>query len=229
VHRRALVRERRLRERLELIDSMKEAERERIGRELHDGLAQTLAGLRFRARVWKTLLAQQPAQLEAELDELGAILDESIHDVRRSIFALRPASLEDMGLVPALEEAAKTISQQYQLPVHTQLSLDGQALDPGLELNLFHIAHELLSNAARHAHAGAIWLAVDREPAHVRLDVRDDGQGFDAASLADLAASGHLGVRYLRERVTLLGGTMTLDSRPGAGTAVTVIVPTGKE
>ena len=229
VDRRALARERRLRERLELIDSMKEAERERIGRELHDGLAQTLAGLRFRARVWKTLLRQQPEQLEAELDELGDILEESIQDVRRSILALRPASLEEMGLLPALEEAAKTISQQYQLPVHTELLVAGEALDPGLELNIFHIGSELLSNAARHAQASAIWLIVQREPEQITLEVWDDGQGFDAAPLADFAASGHLGLRYLRERVTLLGGTFALDTQPGNGTRVTVIVPTGED
>jgi signal transduction histidine kinase/ligand-binding sensor domain-containing protein len=228
-HRRALAHERRLRERLELIDGMKEAERERIARELHDGLAQTLAGLRFRARVWKTLLVQQPAQLEEELDELGTILDESIQDVRRSIFALRPAGLEELGLVPALEEAAKTISRQYQVPVHTDLTPVGEAVGPGLELNLFHIASELLSNAARHAQAGEIWLVLQREPEHVRLEVRDNGQGFDAAPLHDFAAREHLGLRHLRERVTLLGGTFSLASQPGSGTHVTVTVPTVQE
>ena len=221
--------ERRLRERLELIDGMKEAERERIARELHDGLAQTLAGLRFRARVWKTLLVQQPAQLEEELDELGTILDESIQDVRRSIFALRPAGLEELGLVPALEEAAKTISRQYQVPVHTDLTPIGKAVDPGLELHLFHIASELLSNAARHAQAGEIWLVLQRKPEHVRLEVRDNGQGFDAAPLPDFAAREHLGLRHLRERVTLLGGTFSLASQPGSGTHVTVTVPTVQE
>ena len=149
--------------------------------------------------------------------------------MRRSIFALRPANLEEMGLAPAVEEVAKTIAQQYQLPVHTELSIDDKVLDPGLELHLFHIAGELLSNAARHAQAGAIWLVVDREREHVRLQVRDDGQGFDPASLANLAAKGHLGLRYLRERVTLLGGTFSLDSRPGGGTRVTVLVPTKQE
>ncbi len=229
VHRRALAHERRLRERLELIDGMKEAERERIARELHDGLAQTLAGLRFRARVWKTLLAQQPAQLEEELDELGTILDESIQDVRRSIFALRPAGLEEMGLVPALEEAAKTISRQYQVPVHTDLAPIGKAMDPGLELNLFHIASELLSNAARHAQAGEIRLMLQREPKQVKLEVRDDGQGFDTGPLNDFATGEHLGLRHLRERVTLLGGTFSLVSQPGSGTSVTVTVPTVQE
>jgi len=229
VHRRALARERRLRERLELIDGMKEAERERIARELHDGLAQTLAGLRFRSRVWKTMLAQQPEQLEAEMDELGSILEESIHDVRRSIFALRPVNLQEMGLIPALAEAAKTIGRRYQVPVHSAFHGGEAGLDPNLELNLFHIGSELLSNAARHAQASAIWLVFSREPEQVMLDVRDDGQGFDAAPLADGTGTGHLGLRYLRERVTLLGGTVTLDSRPGAGTAVTVIVPIGKE
>ncbi|MEA2575322.1 MAG: hypothetical protein QOH93_2620 [Chloroflexia bacterium] len=229
VHRRALARERRLRERLELIDGMKEAERERIARELHDGLAQTLAGLRFRARVWKTLLVQQPAQLEEELDELGTILDESIQDVRRSIFALRPAGLEEMGLVPALEEAAKTISRQYQVPVHTDLAAMGKALDPGLELNLFHIGSELLSNAARHAQAHEIRLVLQQEPKQVKLEVRDDGQGFETGPLNDFAAGEHLGLRHLRERVTLLGGTFSLVSQPGSGTHVTVTVPIVQE
>jgi signal transduction histidine kinase len=103
------------------------------------------------------------------------------------------------------------------------------ALDPRLELNLFHIGSELLSNAARHAHASTIWLRFQREPAQVMLDVRDDGQGFDATPLSDFAATKHLGLRYLRERVTLLGGTFSLDSRPGSGTRVTVIVPIKQE
>jgi signal transduction histidine kinase/ligand-binding sensor domain-containing protein len=229
VHRRALAHERRLRERLQLIDGMKEAERDRIARELHDGLAQTLAGLRFRARVWKTLLVQQPAQLEEELDELGTILDESIQDVRRSIFALRPAGLEEMGLVPALQEAAKTISRQYQVPVHTDIPAAEGALAPGLELHLFHIASELLSNAARHAQAGEIWLVLHRDAEMVKLEVRDDGQGFDTGPINDFAAGEHLGLRHLRERVTLLGGTFSLTSQPGSGTHVTVTVPTVQE
>jgi signal transduction histidine kinase len=178
--------------------------------------------------VWKTLLVQEPGPLATERDELGAILDERLQDVRRSIFALQPVNLEEMGLVASLEEAAKTMAQRYQLPVYTDLRGAGAALDPGLELNLFHIGSELLSNAARHAHAGAIWLVVQREPQQVMLEVRDDGQGFDAAPLADLALRGHLGLRHLRERVTLLGGTFALESHPGRGTRVTVIVPTGK-
>src|SRR5205814_3201471 len=97
VQRRELAHERQLRETMERVDRSKDEERARIAREMHDGLAQTLAGLRFRVRTWPKLLNSDPASLDAELSEVGPLLDETLQELRRVIFALRPVQLEELG------------------------------------------------------------------------------------------------------------------------------------
>lgn len=222
---RELARERRLREQLERVDRLKDEDRARIARDMHDGLAQTLAGLRFRALVWQTLLNSNPTSLPAEFDELGRILDESIQDVRRSIFALRPTNLAEMGFWPALEQFAANLSHQYQLPIEVELPRPVPALPANVEDTLFRVAQELLHNAVRHAQAGRVWLSLAVEGQTICLTVGDDGVGFDPASLDGLVEAGHFGLRQLGERVAMLKGNLAIDSGHGRGTRIEVKLP----
>ena len=138
-------------------------ERRRIARDIHDGLAQNLAALRMKARLWHDVLDQDPARMHAELDEMRAFLSENIRDVRRSIFALRPVALDELGFVPAVQQLAADCAEQYQLDVDLNVTGQMGELPAPLEPVLFRIIQESLNNAGRHAQADTVWIDLDHD------------------------------------------------------------------
>lgn len=201
-------------------------ERRRIAREIHDGLAQDLAGLRFRVRLWHTLVDDDPAQMHVELDGLRDLLREKIHDVRRSIFALRPVALDELGFYPALRQFIGEFGEQNQLYVDMRVAGPPERLPAFLEPVLFRIIQESLNNAGKHAHAQTIRIALDlTSPAVVALSIRDDGVGFDPAMLDQASQRRHLGLKQMRERVENLKGAFEVHSQLGSGTEIQVILP----
>lgn len=224
--RRELARERQLREMVERADASKDMERARIAREIHDGVSQTLAGLQFRVSTWKVFRTQELARMEAEFDEVSGALHDTLQELRRVIFGLRPVVLEDEGLADAVILLADNLSQYYEVPIRAQVVVDGQAIPAEVEHTLFRMIQELLNNAGRHARAHTITLQLRATPAQIELEVCDDGVGFDS-SLQAPTANGHWGLLHLRERVALLKGTLKIDSAPGQGTRVNIRVPLG--
>jgi PAS domain S-box-containing protein len=201
-------------------------ERRRIAREIHDGLAQDLAGLRFRVRLWHNLVDGDPAQMHTELDGLQELLGKNIREVRRSIFALRPVALDELGFYPALHQFANEFAEQNQL--HIDLRIEGPAEQlPGfLEPVLFRLIQEALNNVGKHAQAQMVWLVLDlTSPDAVALRIRDDGVGFDPAILEQVARHGHFGLKQMRERVERLHGTLDLHSQRGRGTEIHAVLP----
>ncbi len=204
-------------------------ERRRIAREIHDGLAQDLASLRMRARLWHQLVDEAPQQMHAEIDALRGLLRQNIREVRRAIFALRPLALDELGFWPALHRFLDEFGEQNQL--HVSLEARGidealPALTPHLELVLFRIIQETLNNVAKHAQATTVWVELNvEETGSVCLTVRDDGVGFDPAILDQAIRSGHVGLKQMRERVAVLKGTFTLSSKPGHGTEICITLP----
>jgi PAS domain S-box-containing protein len=204
-------------------------ERRRIAREIHDGLAQDLAGLRFRVGLWHDLVNDDPAQMHAELDGLRDLLSRNIREVRRSIFALRPVALDELGFYPALHEFITEFGEQNQ--VHTDLRIEGppERLPAFLEPVLFRIVQESLNNISKHAQARMAWIVLDlAAPAVVSLSVRDDGVGFDPAHQEQFAQHGHLGLKQMRERVERRKGTFEIHSQPGQGTEIRAVLPLGE-
>jgi len=205
-------------------------ERRRIAREIHDGLAQALASLRLRADVWHTLVDRDPSQLHAELDRLQEILGQGIREVRRSIFALRPVALEELGFYPALQRFIEDFGEQNQLRVDLRISGPQDRLPVPLEPVLFRIVQEALNNVSKHAQASAVSITLDLESAsEVALQVRDDGVGFDLALLDQAVRNERLGLKHMRERVENLQGTFSLHSQPGKGTEIQVMISSGSE
>ena len=204
-------------------------ERRRIAREIHDGLAQNLAALRFRDRLWHKLVDTDPAQMHAELDELREILSASIREVRRSIFALRPIALDELGFFPALHRFTAEFGEQYQLYVNLRIFGPEVRLPSSLELTLFRVVQEALNNVGKHAQASTVWIRLDVKATDaVALTIRDDGQGFDPASLSQAVRYGHLGLKQMRERVESASGTLSIQSQPGSGTKVRAVLPLEK-
>ncbi len=204
-------------------------ERARIAREIHDGVAQALAfsalKLDLVARlVWGS--APQVDKATVELRVAQATIRESIREVRRSIFALRPIDLERHGFVETIRRYCSDFEQQNDLSV--ALSVEGSPqLSAKSEAVLFRIFQEAMNNTAKHARARHVSVTVgQRGDACGFVEVRDDGQGFDPVTVSDrVTSAGGLGLKQMRERVQARGGLFEAASQPGAGARVYASVP----
>jgi len=196
-------------------------ERRRIAHEIHDGLAQDLAALRLEVRRWQDLIIQDPNQVRHELEGLHHLLGEKVREVRRAIFALRPPAIDELGFWRAQHRFLEEFAEQNQLHIHVQVNGKEENLPSHLELIVFRILQEALNNVSRHAQARMVWVELNIAE-KVSLSVKDDGIGFEPATLPELAKRGHLGLLQMRERVENLGGTWKIESHPGQGTTIYV-------
>ncbi len=210
------------REVVELQGDLKELavveERNRLAREIHDGLGASLSSLIIQAE-YVTQLAQE-APVKKEVADLKASAEESIEELRRSLQMMR----EDFDLAHGFEDYVKTFGDRTQLPVRFEKSGTLlQRLAPETSLALFRVLQELLSNAVKHAEAKQVEVRLHFGNDAVQLGVKDDGKGFDPSA----PRHGHYGLINLRERAMKVGGEVTIDSRPGAGANITFTAPLG--
>jgi PAS domain S-box-containing protein len=203
-----------------------EDERLRISRELHDDTAQLLATL---SRSLDALVTGEKNLKKAaieRLQKLHEMADSALEGVRRFSQALRPSILDDLGLVPALEWLISDIEGSYGLTTKVNIAGSRRRLAPEMELTVFRIAQEVLSNIRRHAQASAVEMSLDFSADALTLIIKDNGQGFSIPQrTSDLALSGKLGIIGMRERARLIGGTLIVQSERGAGTTVTLRIP----
>ena len=203
-----------------------EAERHRIAHEIHDGVAQSLAGLRFKSAQWSHLAGAAPPGMRAAMDQMQAVLNTAIIDLRRAIFALRPVDLDALGFFPALTQLVADFGDQNQLPALLDVSGQRVALPKRYELPLFRIIQEGLSNIGQHASASSATVRLSVDPAGgVVVSVHDNGRGFDPGQLGPVDHPGHFGLRQMRERVLALHGTMDIRSKIGEGTELVLTLP----
>ena len=203
-----------------------DAERHRIAHEIHDGVAQSLAGLRFKSALWSHLADAAPPGMRAALDELQAVLNAAIVDLRRAIFALRPVDLDALGFFPALTQLVGDFGDQNQLVARLEVSGPQDALPAVYELPLFRIIQEGLNNIGQHARASSVLVRLTVDAAGgVAVSVRDNGRGFDPSQLGPADHAGHFGLRQMRERILDLGGTLDIRSALGQGTELVITLP----
>lgn len=208
------------------ITQAQEEERRRLARELHDDTTQALIALGQQLERAQQALPERPDMAVAQLHQVRADLVQVIDGIRRFSRDLRPAYLEDLGFVPALEMLSRQATQDGPLSVHFTVVGQARRLTSDLELACFRIVQETLNNVIQHANATEAWLEVRFVARGVVLSIRDNGTGFVAADLPDaLAAEGHFGLLGVRERVVLHGGQLNIESVPGKGTTVTVLLP----
>lgn len=198
-----------------------EEERRRLARDLHDETIQSLIALNQRIQ-----LAQLKASEEStvsQLIEMQQMAEQTIEDLRRLTRDLRPIYLEDLGLVPALDMLARDTSQILQIPVSCRVSGEERRLPPQVELALYRMSQEGLSNVARHAQATCAELHLDFEEEEIRLVVRDDGRGFVVPeSPAQMTTNGHFGLLGIQERAELIGAHMIIESETDKGTCLII-------
>ncbi|MCX7791943.1 MAG: sensor histidine kinase [Chloroflexaceae bacterium] len=200
------------------------AERTRIARDLHDGVAQSLAFLRMRVALWEDWLEQEPERLREEFDALKTNLRRQIEELRRAIFALRPIELSQLGFAGALRRFVSEFADQQDWDLELELSDLPPDLPYALELAAFRFVQEALNNAAKHANARHVVVALRVVDGGLQIIVRDDGAGFDPGAQGELPGA-RLGLRQMRERAAALDGRLTILSRPGQGAEVRVWLP----
>jgi signal transduction histidine kinase len=210
-----------LREQFAQVTAAQEEERQRIARELHDGLGPDLASLNLRMLTARKLLEREGHPVADEIEELAEQVRASMRDIRRLIHDLRPVALDELGLVPALREHLSRCGREHSLEVELEAE-EGGRLPAAVETALFRFVQEAVNNVLRHAQARIVRVSLRRDGRQVELCVADDGQGFDT----QLPRSGRqVGLWSMRERVEQLGGRFEVRSVPGQGTSVTTVVP----
>jgi signal transduction histidine kinase len=215
-----------LRQQLAQVTAAQEEERQRIAQELHDGVGPALASLNVRLRTARKLLEQDHHPAAEEMRELAELAQTNIQDIRRLIYDLRPAILDELGLVPALREYMARYQKEHKLAVALCVAGSEGRLPASLETALFRVIQEALTNVAKHARARRVDITLGWDEREVFVRLADDGQGFDLEeALAQARQGRHLGLWSMRERVEQLGGQFDVQSVPGQGTAMTVLVP----
>ena len=196
-------------------------ERNRLARELHDSVTQSLYGVTMYAEAAARLLSSRQVGMAADhLRELRDTAQEALREMRLLVFQLRPPVLEKEGLVAALQARLETVEGRAGL--ETEFKVEGKAqLPPEMEEGLYRIALEALNNALRHAQAHRITVHLRQDERTVMLEIADDGIGFDPTTARE---QGGLGLPGMEERATRLGGRFTVKSSPGEGTSVRVEV-----
>jgi signal transduction histidine kinase len=206
-----------------------EEERKRIARELHDQIGQALTSILLGLRALEgeaggfAPLPVSPAQLQ----DLKNIVADTLDDVRDLALGLRPSVLDDLGLEPAVRRTVRSFHAYHGLAIDFQaVGLEGVRLPPPVETALYRILQEALTNVAQHAAARHVSLLLEARAGMVTVIVEDDGCGFEVdGRMQGAAAQRWLGLHGMRERAELLGGKLTIESAPGAGTTVYAQVP----
>ena len=194
-----------------------EAERRRIARELHDEIGQSLTGVVLQLERTARLSRDE---LRGEVEQVREMARESLDDLRRIARELRPEVLDDLGLASALTALSSGLAKRAGFAVERRVSRSLPALSPEMELVLYRVAQESLTNVARHAEASRVELVLEPAGDGVVLRVRDDGKGFRPDGSKPVN-----GIRGMRERAVLVGARLRIDSRPGRGTEVELRVP----
>jgi signal transduction histidine kinase len=196
-------------------------ERRRMAREIHDTLAQGLTGIVTQLQAAEQV-ADDPARWRRHVTAATRLARDSLTEARRSVHALRPASLEKGRLSEALAGVAERWSGLNGIPVQITTTGGLRPVQPEVEFALLRAAQEALANVARHAHATRVGLTVSYMDSEVALDVRDDGVGFNPR----LPERDGFGLVAMRQRIEDLAGTLQVESEPGSGTAISACVPT---
>jgi len=195
-------------------------ERQHLARELHDSVSQALYGIVLSASIAQAIRRSDPARLEEVLGDVVALAEAGLAEMRALIFELRPESLQQEGLVAALEKQAAALQARRGITIRASLADEPDA-PLAVKEALYRIAQEALHNTVKHARASTVELMLESGSRELVLRVSDDGRGFDP----DGEFPGHLGLRSMRERAAAVGGALHVDSAPGRGTRLRAHVP----
>jgi PAS domain S-box-containing protein len=200
-----------------------ELERRRVAHELHDELGQSLTAIKINLQARERFKDRSPTELNAENLR---IVEDALQHVRRLAVALRPSVLDDLGLIPALRGIAEQTATRSGFEVHFQPAIADQRLPPDVETACFRVVQEALTNITRHANAKRVDIDLFHDGEALVLGIHDDGCGFEVAAVRERASAGDsIGLLGMKERATLLGGQLDIESIPGLGSTVRMRCP----
>lgn len=208
-----------------------EEERKRIAREIHDGMAQTMANVVLRTEIAERMLGKQEYQMvKDELVDLKAQLRGGLEEVRKMIFNLRPMALDDLGLVPTLRKYVRDFEEKTKIRTRFELKGRETRLPSGMEVAIFRLTQEAFSNVLKHAKATFVSLEISFSKYEVKLYIVDNGIGFNVDQMeTKFAADNHFGLLGMRERLELLEGRMEIQSEKDSGTKIIMYIPFGSD
>lgn len=199
-----------------------EEERRRVSREIHDGPAQAMANVVFRAEVCERLIDNDIERAKVELRELRGQVRSCLQETRKIIFDLRPMAIDDLGLVSTLRKLMESAKEQSGLITEVRVLGDEKRLNSYIEIGLFRIVQEALSNVQKHSNATMVIILLEYSFKFVSVVVEDNGKGFDVSNDIGQESFGLMG---MRERAKILNGDIHIKSEPNAGTKITVRIP----
>ena len=197
-----------------------EEERLRLAREIHDGPAQSIAGISFKAEFCKKLIEQDPQRCKLELNLLTDMVRETLGEVRNIIFDLRPMSIDDLGLIPTLKNYIEKIKKENTIDL--QLKIVGKLirLASHLEVGIYRIIQEAVNNLLRHSQASEACIEITYTQEQIWVRIIDNGEGFEVEKVG----SGHYGLIGMRERTKLFSGELDIASELGRGTTIRLVI-----
>lgn len=208
-----------------------EDERQRVARDIHDGPAQSMSNVVIKAEICERLIDVDLDQAKNELKNLKKIVRDSLQDVRKIIYNLRPMSLDDLGLVPTLQRFIATFQEETGIAVSFRTRGIYDDIKPIISLTIFRIVQEAVNNIKKHAQADNAVVNLEFMDKQVHLYIFDDGKGFKMEEMkknSDNLNSG-FGLYSMRERIELLGGEINISSEPGKGTRLNIMIPLVQE
>jgi len=204
-----------------------EEERKRISLELHDVIAQTLTGINIQLAALAKRTRLNPDEFDSSIAQTQRLVEKSVDVVHQFSRDLRPAVLDDLGLIPALHTFMKNFTAQTGVRTHLTAFAGVEHLDTTGRTVLFRVAQEALTNVARHAHANSVEVSIHKLPDCICMKIKDDGKSFQAQRLLKARSSKRLGLLGMRERLEMIGGHFEVESTLGKGTTIQAKIPLG--
>jgi signal transduction histidine kinase len=221
----SLAMQRKLRQLTRQILSAQEEERKRISRELHDEVVQTLVGINVQLSALGRGASSGLNTLKAKIVRTQRLVEKSVKAVHRFALELRPAVLDDLGLIPALQAFSENLAARRKIKIRI-IAFGGVELLGGAKRTvLFRVAQEALTNVARHAQATQVHLTLSRIPGGIRMEITDDGKSFRVETVQAIGGRKRLGLVGMKERMEMVGGSLAIASTAGVGTTVRAEIP----
>ena len=201
-----------------------ENERKRVAIEIHDSIGQQVVGVLYRVRAFDFLLsASRFTEAQAEVNEIKGILEKTLNELRRVLAGLHPLALDELGLISTLRQEVEKLNQETDTKCHFQLEGTPIELTSSREVAIYRVVQEALTNIRKHANATEANVQLHFEPGTVSVKVSDNGKGF---KLDETNMAGHLGLLGMKERAEMLGGNLSVTSKPRSGTSIVLTFPT---
>ncbi|MFA5167231.1 MAG: sensor histidine kinase [Candidatus Omnitrophota bacterium] len=204
-----------------------EEERKKISRELHDEIGQILAGVNIRLATLKNESAIHNRSIRRKIASTQQLVERSMKVIHQFARELRPAVLDDVGLIPALQSYAKDLVRRTRIPIRFKVLNPAtiKGLDSAQRTAFYRVAQEALSNIVKHAKASLVQMSLYRRDSVVRMEIKDNGRSFSVERMMRVRRRKRLGLLGMRERMEMIGGSFTLESKPGKGTTVFAQAP----